>query len=50
MSTDTPVAGQSVKGYKVKIKYRNVEEQDGKAKKQVVSQVILQALKRLRGG
>ena len=49
-ATSTPIAGQSVKGYKVKIKYRNVEEQDGKAKKQAVSQVILQALKRLRDG
>lgn len=37
-----------VKGYKVKVQYQPVKEEDKKAKREAVAQVILQAMKRMR--
>lgn len=36
-------------GYKVKVQYKPVAEPEKKARKQAISQVILGALKRLKG-
>lgn len=39
-----------VKGYKVKVHYKPVKETEKKTKREAVAQVILQALKRIKGG
>lgn len=39
----------TVRGYKVKVKFKAVSEEDQKSKKQAVSRVILDTLKRLKG-
>ncbi len=39
----------TVRGYKVKVKYKSVTEQDKTAKRDAVSQVIAKAMKRLKG-
>jgi hypothetical protein len=41
---------ETVRGYKVKIQYRPVGEEEKKTRKQAISQIILGALKRLKGG
>jgi hypothetical protein len=38
-----------VRGYKVKVQYQAVGEEEKKAKKQAISQVILKAVRRLKG-
>lgn len=40
---------QTVRGYKVKVQYRPVAEAEKKARRQAISQVILGALKKLKG-
>ena len=42
-------AETKVRGYKVKVKYRPVGEDEKKSKRQAISQVIVQALKRFKG-
>jgi len=37
-----------VKGYKVKVQYQPIKEEDKKAKREAVAQVILQAMKRMK--
>ncbi len=37
-----------VKGYKVKVQYQPVKEEEKKAKREAVAQVILQAMKRMK--
>jgi hypothetical protein len=46
------VAGKDgkVRGYKVKVQYQAVGEEEKKAKKQAISQVIMNAVRRLKGG
>ncbi len=44
-----PSTAETVRGYEVKVQYKSVARDQQKAKKQAVGQVILQALKRLRG-
>lgn len=39
---------ETVRGYKVKVKYRPINEEEKKARKQAISKTILQALKRLK--
>lgn len=39
-----------VKGYKVKVQYQPVQDSEKKTKREAVAQVILQALKRMKGG
>jgi hypothetical protein len=39
---------ETVRGYKVKVKYRPINEEEKKARKQAISQTIIQALKRLK--
>jgi hypothetical protein len=39
-----------VRGYKVKVQYQAVGEEEKKAKKQAISQVIMNAVRRLKGG
>ena len=39
----------TVRGYKVKTRYRAIEEEEKQTRKQAVSQVILKAVKRMRG-
>ncbi len=38
-----------VRGYKVKVNYRTMEPEEKKSRRQTVSQVILEALRRLKG-
>jgi hypothetical protein len=38
-----------VKGYKVKVQYQPVDEAEQKAKREAVANVILQAMKRMKG-
>ena len=45
---DEAVGEQRVKGYKVKVRHKPVEEAEERAKREAVAQVILQALRRLR--
>jgi len=40
---------ETVRGYKVKVDYQAVGEGEQKARKQAISQVILGALKKLKG-
>ena len=40
---------ERVKGYKVKVQYSAIKEDDKKAKREAVAQVILQAMKRMKG-
>jgi hypothetical protein len=40
---------EMVRGYKVKVQYQSVTEGDQKARKQAISKVILDALKKLKG-
>jgi len=44
------VKEERVKGYKVKVQYQPVEETEKKNKKEAVAQVIIGALKRMKGG
>ena len=39
---------ETVRGYKVKVKYRRVDEADKKARKQAIMQTILEGLKRAK--
>ena len=39
---------QTVRGYKVKVKYRPVGEAEKKARKQAIAQTVLQALRRMK--
>ncbi len=39
---------QTVKGYKVKVKYRAVSDAEKKARRQAIAQTILQAMKRMK--
>jgi predicted lipid-binding transport protein (Tim44 family) len=50
-SLEARAAGREemVRGYKVKVQYQPVAEGDQKARKQAISQVILEALKKLKG-
>jgi hypothetical protein len=41
---------ERVKGYKVKVEYQPVEEEEEKLKREAIAQVVLQALQRLKGG
>ena len=41
---------ERVKGYKVKVKYQPVKETEKKSKREAVAQVVVQALKRMKGG
>ena len=40
---------ETVRGYKVKVKYKPLGEEEKKVRKQAISQVILQALRRMKG-
>ncbi len=40
---------QTVRGYKVKVKYRPVNEAEKKARKQAIAQTIVQAMRRMKG-
>ena len=39
---------QTVRGYKAKVKYRPVDEKKKKARKKVIAETILQALRRMK--
>jgi hypothetical protein len=39
---------ETVKGYKVKVKYTPVDEQEGKAQRQAIASVIMKAMKRMK--
>ena len=39
---------QTVKGYKVKVKYRAINEFERKSKRQAIAQTILQSMRRMR--
>jgi hypothetical protein len=39
---------ERIKGYKVKVQYRATKEEEKKAKREAVAQVILQTLKRMK--
>jgi hypothetical protein len=39
---------QTVKGYKVKVKYRALNESERKSRRQAIAQTILQSMKRMR--
>jgi hypothetical protein len=41
---------ETVRGYKVKVNYRTVEETDKQTRRQVVAQVIMHAMKRMKEG
>lgn len=41
---------ETVMGYKVKVRYQGVGEVEQKVKRQAISQIILQAVRRLKGG
>ena len=41
---------ETVRGYKVKVHYKAVADQEKNARKQAISQVVLGALRRLKGG
>jgi hypothetical protein len=38
-----------VRGYKVKVKYRTVDDKEKEAKKQAVSKIILQSFRKNKG-
>lgn len=40
---------ETVRGYRVRVEYQSVTEADAKARKQVISQVLMQGTKRMRG-
>ena len=44
------VIEERVKGYKVKVQYQPLEEEDKKARREAVAQVILQSLRRQKEG
>ena len=46
----TLVIEERVKGYKVKVQYQPLEEEEKKAKREAVAQVILQSLRRQKEG
>ena len=49
VEAETASTSGTVRGYKVKVKYKSVTEQDKTAKREAVSQVIANAMKRLKG-
>jgi len=48
MEAEAAGGERTVRGYKVKVKYRPLEEQEKNTRREAISQVILRALKRLR--
>jgi hypothetical protein len=40
---------ETVRGYRVRVRYRPVAEEEKKSKRQAISKVILGAVRRLRG-
>jgi hypothetical protein len=50
LEAETLTKEEAVRGYKVKVQYRPVGEDEKQTRKQAISQVVLGALKRLRGG
>ena len=40
------VTGEGVKGYKVKVQYQQVEEEEKKTRREAVAQVTLQSLRK----
>jgi hypothetical protein len=49
LDANAAATDETVRGYKVKVRYQPVGEMERETKKQAISQVILGALKRLRG-
>jgi hypothetical protein len=46
--TEAAAKEETVRGYKVKVQYRPVDEAQQKARKQAIAQTISQALRRLK--
>jgi len=44
------VIEERVKGYRVKVQYRPLEEEERKARREAIAQVILQSLRRQKEG